>query len=546
MTNEAVRQCEVNNLTFGRTFRYQYVIAPENLNLPDMDIKQIGNQFAHIGPALHQKPLIDVNGQKFGLLLGVAADHDGNDPAVFIKNFVDSNSPDIFQIIEHYLVEISGRFAIIIHAQGETRLYVDAVGMIGVVYAEETKRVASSPLLTIDREVIPNPLYDHERIVSGKGGYGLNHTADAHIFRMNANHYMNLDTFTHQRFWPFPEDEFSVSPDEYNANYDEIIQATENIIISIASRFPTAMPITGGMDSRILFALAGDEGRSKISQFFTHITTYAARRDSAVASMLVGSKGLKHEVHDKKLHTKSWPFIQSAKQMWQVASGTDSPPPMEIQNGILQKVKKNAVVMRGHQTNIMRAQYFNPRRVERSSSYSWQIFIMKLAADESNPERASKNFRNELIALHEDLPSNVDPVRPDFIFYEALVPAALGVLFQGVNHVFLMSPFNSRRLVQLSMQFDLQHKVRNHATHDLILRADPASEGIPFTRDLNADLSESDAGIEERRQRLENTQKRYEQSLNITPPKVELLNMDLTYYHRNISQEPAEEKAQEE
>lgn len=488
MVVEAVRQCNIQNVDFDKTFQYQYVVSNESLCLPGFSDHLVGNFCVQTGAKLQVATLQDRDGRTFGLCLGIAVDHSGvvlgDQP---IKDVV-STETDVFDQFERYLKVIAGRYAIIVHVAEETRFYCDSVGMIGAVYAPETRRIAASPLLCIDRPIVDHPLYDHTAIEQGRGTYGLLHTRDQHVHRLNANHYMNLDHFFHRRFWPKNEN-FDISKKQYADNFDELIEATGKVISAIAKRYKTAMPLTGGNDTRILFALAGVEGRQQVNQYFAHINNYATRRDAFVGQQLCELKGLSFEQHDRKKNNVPIFTRKRAVKQYHIASGANTPAPKEIQNGLVQRIEGGSVVMRGHQTNIMRGQYLITSDSQKWLEDTWQIRMMRLVGDgEFNSEVAAR-FRPDFQKCFGDLPENALSRAADFMFLETLVPSALGILFPGQPDNFYLSPFNSRRLVELSLGFDAEYRLANHTTYDLLLRADPEIARLPFAFELSADLS---------------------------------------------------------
>ncbi len=531
---EAERQALLNHVSFKEIFRFHYVIAPENLNLPGMSVVELAGAVVHIGESLFETKLYDKNGEEFGMLLGVASDHDGNDPLEKLVEIFDSHAPDAIDILEDYLVQVAGRYAFIVQFNGELRIYVDPVGMIGALYNAETKRFASSTLLTIDRPVEPSPYYDLDDIRAGKGGYGINHTADAACFRMNPNHYFDYHNFESHRFWPKADDSFSAKRTEYGENIDEIIRASRNVITSIANRYISAFPLSGGNDSRILFAVAGEEGRAEIDQFYTHINNFANRRDAAIASLICSLGDVEHEIHDRRHVKFGENSKRRAEKMWRIGSGTNLPAPLEVQNGLLEMVRDGSVVMRGHQTNIMRGQYLNFRDPIASNNVWWVLKMMRLAMDKSQWRESNVYFRDQVKNLRDDLPKCTEDVQAEFLFLEALVPAALGPLFQGTNRVFYMSPFNSRRLVQLSMQFSLPYKLKNNATNDVIMRAYPELMLLPLANALPASFEEGAKELDVRAAVIESTRARYFQSFGERAPEILLTPFDVEPYEKNL------------
>ena len=517
MTTLAEQLCAEKNVGFGQAFRYQYVIAPQQLSLPDFETTKVGAHFVHIGAALRHARLVDRNGVVFGLCLGIAVDHDGALPEEALRESFDSTAPDALHELEHYLVNLAGRYAIVSHLAGKTQFHCDPVGMIGAVYAPETGRIGASTFLCIDREVIQNPLYDPEEVAAGTASYGFSHTPDARVFRMNASHRMPLATLQSERFWPFKEDRFDAEKAELGPIYDEMITATQEIMTRMNALGPTSLPLTGGNDSRILLALAGDQGRSGIAQYFSHINNYANRRDAGIGAKMCAAVGMTHEAHDRRQIKVPRYVCRLAARRYVIASGALGAVPKEIHNGLFASVTENAIVMRGHQTNIMRGQYLNSSNPQAWARPDWQILTMAVGQNGRSEAETVAAFTPEFEKYYNDLPDNAKERSADFIFFETLVPAALGVLFPGQDHAFYLSPFNSRRLVQISMMPDTQYRRSNLTTYDLLLRANPDIAYVPFSFELPADLAETPDSQKRRDTRMTNAIKRHQEIFGAPP-----------------------------
>ncbi|PUB12838.1 hypothetical protein DFP92_109149 [Yoonia sediminilitoris] len=502
--------CSDRNVSFAQTFRYQYIVSPDKLDLPGFTSVQCGSQWVASGAALRRVMLTDCAGNSFGVCLGVAVDHDGNLPEEALQQGFDSRSPEARDALEECLARLSGRYALIVELGGITYFYCDPVGMIGAVYAPETRRIAASTFLCIDRPVEWNPLYDRAEIEVGEGSYGLSHTCDAHVFRLNANHRMALDKFETTRFWPKPTDKFTAETNDYDAIFDEMIDAGRKIMTRMTSLGPTSLPLSGGNDSRILMSLATAPCLQDVTQIFSHINTYANRRDAHVAASLCAAKGVPFEVHDRKILSAPRYVRRLAARRYQVASGALAAVPKEIDNGLFLHVKEDSIVMRGHQTNIMRGQYLVTANPEEWRKPRWQIRMMSLVGNGKFNAEVAQRFHADFKKHYDDLPANALERSADFIFFETLVPAALGVLFPGQDHAFYLSPFNSRRLVQLSMQPDTEYRLTNAPTTDFLLRADHELAVLPFAYELPADLNETPEAFEKRKQRVAQGLARFE------------------------------------
>lgn len=525
----AIELCKSANVDFAKTFRYQYVVGPEPLDLPGFETRKIGAQYVHVGCDLRCSDLTDGTGQTIGVVLGVAVDHDGALPQEALPKLItDATSDDARDTFEDYLTCVAGRYAIIIQLAGQTLYYCDPVGMIGAVYAPETRRIGASLGLCIDRGIVDHPLYDHDEIAQGNGTYGFSHTRDMHVHRLNASHRFDLDGFFHTRFWPRADDSFEASPNQYGHIYDEMIAAERQIIRRMTQIGETAMPLTGGNDSRILLALTDANDRPNVTQFFSHINNYANRRDSVIGSALCHAAGTTNDVHDrKKIEVKR--FVgRLAARSYEIACGMAGPAPREINNGLFQSVKEGAIVMRGHQCNILRGQYLTTANPDKWKEHAWHIRIMRLVGQNEFSSEVAARFKPDFFKYYNDLPTNAKARSADFIFFETLVPAALGTLFPGQSHAFYLSPFNSRRLVQLCMMPDTEYRLSNATTNDLILRAAPEIFAVPYSYEIPSDMHDTDESLAKRQERCEAATDRYSTIFGDPAPEIDVAPFDPT------------------
>lgn len=508
---EAFRLCENAKVDFASAFRYQYVASPKPMDVPGFSATTVGGYYIYFGPDLRSRPLIDGSGATFGLVLGIAVDHDGRTAEDALKAVIANASAATAQeALERYLAKLAGRYAIFVTISGRLLFYCDPVGMIGAVYAAETRRIGSSPTLCIDRPYEDNPRYNIKTIADGKGMYGFDHTRDLHVFRMNANHRLDLVEFVTTRFWPRDDDVFGLEQAEYGSAFDEIIAAERRIIDRITTLGTTVIPLSGGNDSRMILALTAAETRKRVALYYTHINNYSGRRDADLGQKLASRLDLPHEKHDHKTAKTDPAAAALAAKAYAIASGGLGACPAEIANGLYQLLPKDAIILRGHQCNILRAQYVRFADPERWTDPMWHIRWMRLLPSESFGPRQRRKFVPDFMRFYNDIPKSAQARSADFFFFEALVPAALGHVFPGLSHAFYMSPFNSRRLVQLVMGFDTAYRMSNNGTHDLLMRAEPLLCTLPFLADLEADMTEGPEQYKKRMDRLADAAERYQ------------------------------------
>ena len=64
--------------------------------------------------------------------------------------------------------------------------------------------------------------------------------------------------------------------------------------------------------------------------------------------------------------------------------------------------------------------------------------------------------------------------------------------FPGLHRHFYMSPFNSRRMIELSLSIDVTYRIGAKPVDDLLYRMNPDLLSVPFDNEISADLSNID------------------------------------------------------
>lgn len=499
---EAVRQCEEEGFFFRRLFRYQYVISMRPLDVPQMRRHLFSGVNLYRGDATSLTRLNDSKGTQIGLLLGIAVAPEGLLGESHDIPGLDAEDPAAHDRFEEWLVDLAGRYTILLCIGTERRIYSDPVGMNGVVYNPVTRRVAASPLLCIDREVQPNPLFDHDLMASEGGRLSLFQTRDAEVMRMNPSFYLDLENFQEIRHWP-RDAQFHHDPADYPAAIDKIIATARHNIGAIAAQHQTAMPLSGGRDSRLLLAMTGEQAH-RIGQIFTHVTNFSTQQDSLLAGQLTETLGLPHEVHHARntLRGREARLAEKSARGYQIASGVLTAAPDELRTRVQIKLKANAVVLRGHQTDMLRAVFVPYADKHRWKDLDWQIRKLLIVPGARFDENIAKRFRPLYSNWLKTLPPAARDKQPDFLFLEIFYSNSLGTMFPALSHAFYMSPFNSRRLIALSLGFDDAYRIAGHPVNDILARCAPRLLDIRFNTEHPDDTGAVPSAVERKKDAL--------------------------------------------
>ncbi|SMH32931.1 hypothetical protein [Maritimibacter sp. HL-12] len=485
MLLEAQKKWPLAARKFGSAFRYQYVVSKAELDIPQFRTFSRASWKIHAGNGLPVCQLSDRNGGFIGYLLGVAVGPVGliNESANVLPFSLEDR--DFWKAFEKWLIDVAGRYAFLIEAGGETRFYCDPVGMIGAVYNKADRLISASPLLAIFDELMPNPKFDFEVIREHRGKFSLFHTADERVRRLNPNYYLELEEFSEHRHWPKNE-KFLISNDQVLGVYDEIFDRASYNLAEISRAYPVSFPISGGQDSRLLLAFAKDHG-SHVSQFYTHVNNYATRRDAAIGGELCKALCFRHEVHDRRNASIPKRQRNEFRVSWNMAFGAEVPMPAEYENGVILQVPEKNIILRGHQTDILRAVYVSKGK-EHWQEADWQIKRLLIVPRELFGRDTVDRFSDDFFTWQRSLPDNAMEKAADFMFLEVYYNSTVGATFPALWRNFYLSPFNSRRLIGLSLSFSEEARRLSLPVFDIVERYCPKLSRIPYDFELHPNL----------------------------------------------------------
>ncbi|SMP35712.1 hypothetical protein SAMN06265373_1124 [Shimia sagamensis] len=457
------------------------------------------------GDELPMAFLLDKSGVLFAVFLGIGVDVEGLVEGDHHVKTLSVDQDSFFTDFESWLIDVAGRYTILVSARGETRAYTDPVGMNGMVYDPSSRQIASSTLLCLNRPIEDHPSYDHSVVEQGQGKYTLFHTRDAKVRRCNPNCYIDLGDFSEHRFWP--RHETFETTDSNLAIYENLTSMTRHVIRNINAKYKTALPMSGGQDSRLLAVLAGSEIHN-FDQIFTHIHNYASRIDATIASEIAKFLQVDISISDKRTTKVSKLKARQEQAEFQVAAGLITPQNREVELGLHHNVLEGAVVMRGHQTDLLRAVFIDRLGPKSRKNLKWQVKRLLIVPPREFSDEIYHRFLPEYEAWLDTLPETARERSVDFMFLEIYYSSTLGVTFPALTHNFFMSPFNSRRLIALSLSLDETYRRKSHVVNDMLLMGNPALHSIPFDyefgggRDLAQilDGAEMDEITAERRQ----------------------------------------------
>ncbi|MBB3994223.1 hypothetical protein GGR95_001864 [Sulfitobacter undariae] len=514
---KAETDCVQTDVSFDVAFRWQYLLTQRDITQTALLRHTFAGWNAYVGDGVHITRLRDVNDKQIGLFIGIGVAQEGLIEGDHQINALDVSLPTFFIDFEDWLFYVAGRYNVLVARDEDTRFYSDAVGTNGTVFATAERQVASSLALCINRDIIDHPLYDHTHVENGSGNYSLFHTRDKDVRRANPNAYLSLSDFKETRFWP--RDKPFATPRPRAEIYSEIITRTASVIDAINAVHKTALPLSGGQDSRLLAAIASDH-LGDIEQKFTNIHCYSGRIDATVAGKVAQVLDIQHEIYDRRDYRSNPRTIARAQAEYDTALGYTSPIKNEVKQNIHRGVTDRAVVLRGHQTDLLRAVFVDRPGAKGRANLRWQIKRMSIVPHKEFNREVYTRFVPEYEAWIATLPRSVRDHQVDLMFVEIYNSSTIGASFPAISRNFFMSPFNSRHMITLSLSIEEQYRHDSLAVNDILMMLNPALHDLPFDYEFSGrslDRIDDDAEMAEATQTRRDASRRRQKVMNDHP-----------------------------
>lgn len=487
----AEKECVTVGADFQNLFRYQFLLS-ENAGLtpPGFTARRFGGKWTlYHGAALPVTPIHDAKGALAGWVLGGALHPEGGLVQTVLDLAVPASDKAFFSKVEPLIEGLAGRYLVLIAAAGKARIYIDPVSALGAVYDPKTRTVASTVLLALDRVREPNPLFDEDLILAGKGNYTLQHTSDVGVRRLLPNHYLDLTDFSHRRHWPKDDQSFDIPLDQAPVALEEIRDRLARTIGAIASAHPTVLPISAGRDSRNLVACAR-EHLGKIGEFFAFAHSFNSRLDSAVGSLVAERMGLPYRIYDIDDYPRGVLNGRFKRKQiprdYLIANGVTGMPANEVLYGLVQQQPANLWHIRGNVMDLMQASHWkNGARRPETHDPSHGIKRLLVTSGSNYSDELVQQWMPHYLEWYETLgPLKQKPY--DMIFNELYLASSQGGKMYGLTHHFYISPFNDRYLIDRAISLPLRYRIPDKANDDLLAMAAPELSSIPFLRRYQA------------------------------------------------------------
>lgn len=335
--------------------RRQFVASAGEVDVPD-GWRRLSMERARLTIAAH--PDLALNGASGELneltLLGYAFDPGRNDSTEdqLLRNLLAAAS------VEEITSQVSnwaGRFVLFAALPRHTIVLNDACALRSVYYRRTGKdtHLASQPVALPDYEDLPPSPVGQD--LSGDNGYAAGHepwipsgtSLKASIDHLIPNHYLDLSSLRQIRFYP-------VSPIRHVSVEDaarETVKHLKAVLQCAAGRFPLALPVTAGWDSRLLLAAT-----ARMADLYCYTLLYRdisrGHPDVEIPAAMLASLGLRHHLIDCRIKAPEDFLTASKSSVFLYSEDLSS-----IAYGIFEGFPQERVALKGNSSEIAREFY---------------------------------------------------------------------------------------------------------------------------------------------------------------------------------------------
>ncbi len=370
---------------------------------------------------------------------------------------------------EKYISQLAGRYVVLLSIGTSARVYSDPVCSLGPVYDPVTRRLGTSVALALDRPVIANPDTPADSVASGEACYLFGQTPDRDVKRALANHYIDLTDFSERRHWPTEDMEFTLGGRKRQDLSLEIGAKLRLNMKALIERYPTALPVTGGKDNRLLVAAASDM-LDQISQFFVCHTTASNAVDSEIALEIARELSFPLRVISRETQRFKSGFADSdyADHMTlRHLRGGFEPEMVETDRiKATQMVPDRYLILRGNMIDMTRAPHWQ-RPVFRDP-HNTEFALASLGVPATVSVEVYQRTQTAFLNWKASLPDSALPRIYDFLQNDVWMPHTNSAAYaREVDHMFI-NPFNDRHLLFLAASIPPYMRKNGRIAEDIV------------------------------------------------------------------------------
>ncbi len=471
---------EIQNET-SLLFRRQFIISPFpiSVNREWFSLQLSANQYITAHPDL---PVTKAqSGEKTLLIIGYALDpHHPERSDYDIAEDLVGRSADV-ESLASASYSLSGRFVLLYTSPQNSFILPDPGALRQVFYTRSSDGsiwIASSASLlstVLNCPISPDIVKDLEKTALFKtsdpwlpGSLSL----FSDIRHLLPNFTLNLQTGETERFWPANR----LNPLSLDEHRDRSAVILKGIFDAATRRFPLAMGLSSGLDSRMLLAASRDFSDQML--YFTMISEQAtsSHHDAAAASELFENLKLNHKVILLPREVPDWYSRILEKSMHRYR-------PVKALNSYalfrhLSLHENNTVVVWGNLAEITkrdRSRWPDINEVLLTPDY------VSLMAFMHGSRKAHKEFKDWLKSARNCAKHNVRAL--DLLHWEHRVGSwAAGSLSEYDTAFDSLCPYNCREYIELFLRVPFKYRTKPHykAHTDLIKKMWAATLYLPL------------------------------------------------------------------
>lgn len=478
------QKCDIEGWDFSEIFRFQFRINRSGARLSsDWRLRHFFGWSVEFCPSLRISEVYGLDRELFAVVLGIAIDPDDE---CLRERTILTNSQNADR--ETWIEALAGRYVVLAKFGDEIRLYGDPSGNLSVVYDRQEQLIANSVTLAIpDGDGLPNAS-TLKAIAEKKHLLLFGKTTDPRVIRQTPNHYLRLSDFQEIRHWPKEGQEFGSLDENRSEIFREVPDRIARNIGALAKRFRCALPITGGMDSRIILASAshifGD-----IGHYYCYGLNWSTEVDAKLASQIATHLALPFQVFPRR--------SPRVRGFWTEEDVNTEYAKMQLRTGWCYKMRGDwgrfvamsprvDVVLRGTAAEMTRANKWHQRDFGKSCSA--EVGLAKLNGQTPDGQRSDqdehdyKDLLGQYSAWMDKLPNAAHARLYDIAHMELWLPMGPVLEFSAFAKDFIVNPFNDRRLMQLTSGLAPRARKRSILVKKIIKRNCPELIDLPFHR----------------------------------------------------------------
>jgi len=490
MQTRAQQLCAAHHLDFGSVFCQQFRITPtEVVPLPSLHQVTVGKWRIGVGSDLPFCAAQARDGSDV-VLLGIAVAQDGN----IVDEARLSQLKDATTTID-YLNDCAGRFAFFIVTAALARFYGDPLGNLGAVYDPQRGIVASTLNLVLTRPMEANDDYPLAELASrSEARFAFGHTSDKYIKRVLPNHYLDLSDFKQYRFWPLDGNLIDARFHDEAGILENISTRLTQVIAALAQRFEgTKLPLSGGLDSRVLLACA-KPSLDKID-IFSHAENMMSRRDTRIAGQLAAIVGKQIDIYDPSINEahqiNDAADLSTLSDAFHIATGEGALGTLvpKIRLEVLGAPPSGGLILRGNGVDFLKAVLWRrgvaeyAEKTPHNQKTGLRMMMLSGAETLQSLDRLSKKaLKAAYWHWYRDLRGIARDRAYDLMFAEQFLSHGAGNMFYGFTRNFYICPFNDRRLLAAAISLSPEKRAALRFTQAIIHSQAPEFEGTRYTR----------------------------------------------------------------